>query len=745
MCAYYNQLEYGIVYSDISTGETNACLLDGEHADTDFMNLLNTIMPAELLVNTVLYRNNPIKTQAETMTGTSFTPLTVNYFNYDASVQEITRQLTVYSMQATGIQEKDSVIKACGALFAYLKETQKNALQHINKIIFLNNDATMHLDYSTKRNLELTETIRGGHKKGSLLWVLDHTVTGIGGRTLKKWISEPLLNSAEITRRQETLQELTGDIMLVEDLQDLLKNSTDIQRLCARLSYRSVSGKDLLALRNTLNLIPRLRILLKDAVGPLIKTILNQIYDLNELVELIETGIDEECSNNLKDGNLIRAGFDEHIDELKNLRNNTKSILMELEQSEREKSGIKNLKIKYNKVFGYYIEVTKSNLESVPDYFIRKQTLVNAERFYTPELKEIEIKLLNANEDLIRMENEVFDNILRTISEHIPELQETAKQLGILDALTSMAYVSYKNQYTRPYLNDDGRMKIVKGRHPVVEQMITGEHFIPNDTDLNMDEQRMAIITGPNMAGKSTYIRQVAIIALMNQIGCFVPCEEADLCVVDRIFTRVGASDDLASGQSTFMVEMSEVSNILQYATKNSLVILDEVGRGTSTFDGLSIAWAVAEFLNDKEILGCKTLFATHYHELTELEQKDGIVNYTISLKRTADGVIFLHKITKGCSDQSYGIEVAKLAGLPEAVVERSEEILAILEEKENKVKTKKLGRSSIQKKEPQAENLLNYKRNQAVEELKNLPLYELTPIEVMRLIEKIQKELMDE
>lgn len=746
MSVYYNKLQYGIAYTDVSTGETYACALEGENADADFLNLLNVITPSEILINTVLYQHNEIRNLGEVICKTAFTPFPIKYYNYENCVQEITRQLNVYSLNATGIDKNEAVIKACGALFSYLRETQKTALKHINKILIFDNNTIMHLDYATKKNLELTETIRSQEKKGSLLWVLDKTVTSSGARTLKQWINEPLLNKKMIGERHDVLSEMTADIMLIEDIQFFLKNISDIQRLCSKISYATVNGKELLALKETAFLMPKIKLLLRNAFSGLLIEIRDNLDDLSDIAQLIEDSINLECPVSIKDGDLIKQGYSKEADELRNLKNNAKEILASIELKEKEKSGIKNLKIKYNKVFGYYFEITNSNLESVPDHFIRKQTLVNAERFYTQELKEIEVKLLSAHEELSRLEFALFNEVVDTIASQMQRLQNTAKYIGILDALCSLSIVSYKNKYVRPYLNDEGKIHLTGGRHPVIEAMTNREFFIPNDMHLDNDLNRMSIITGPNMAGKSTYIRQAAVISLMCQIGCFVPCEEADMCIVDRIFTRVGASDDLASGQSTFMVEMSEVSNILKYATKNSLVILDEVGRGTSTFDGLSIAWAVAEFLSDKEILGCKTLFATHYHELTELESIDGIVNYSISIKQTDDGVIFLHKIKQGCADKSYGIEVAKLAGLPNIVVERAEEILELLEENEEKNKKNKEKKKKTVSIYTEANeiNLLNYKNQTVLEEIKKLPINEMTPVEVMNYIAKLQNELKE-
>ncbi len=743
MSVYYDKLTYGVVYTDVSTGETYMYYLSGNTADADLLNLLSTVTPAEIIVNTLLFKSSVIKQQIESISNIQLTPLPAKYFYLESCIQEITRQLNVYALNATGFDKNEVQIKACGALFTYLRETQKNALKHINKVLVMNRNEYMHLDYATKRNLELTETIRTQEKKGSLLWVLDNTVTSIGARTLKQWLNEPLLNKNKIERRHEVLSELTTDIMLIEDIQFYLNQLCDIQRLCSKISYLSINGKDLISLKNTLFLIPKIKVLLKNVSSDYLGEIRDRMDAVYEIAELLENSINEECGALIKDGNLIKEKYNDEIDRLKNLRDNAKNILAEIEQKEKEKTGIKNLKIKYNKVFGYYIEVTKSNIDLVPEYYIRKQTLVNSERYYTEELKEIESRLLSANDELIMLEQEVFFDIINRIEVQIERLQETAKQIGILDSLCSLAYVSYKNKYVRPYLNDEGKIHIIKGRHPVIEQMIGRDRFIPNDTYIDLEDERMLIITGPNMAGKSTYIRQVSIIVLMSQIGCFVPCEQADLSIADRIFTRVGASDDLGSGQSTFMVEMSEVSNILKYATKDSLVILDEVGRGTSTFDGLSIAWSVIEYLSNKQILGCKTLFATHYHELTELDMKQGIKNYSIKVKQTENGVLFLHEITPGNADKSYGIEVAKLAGLPRIVIDRAEEILSILEENEKESQSQRVDDvDSIKLRQTSTKDGSDRVKIAVAERIMELPINDMTPLEIVQYIAKIQDDL---
>ena len=741
MCVYYNKLSFGVAYCDITTGEMTAQFLTGKDAAESFFNLLSTVNPAEIIVNGVIFQSEELKQRALRITGRQFTPLASSEFSYDKCVEEILTQLDCYSLNAAGLEECDEMIKSCGALFAYLRQTQKNSLKHINKIKVVTNKGNMHLDYATKRNLELTETLRGGEKKGSLLWVMDKTVTSVGARTLNSWLNEPLLERDKIEERQDALSELTGDLMLLEDLQYFLKRTCDIQRISSRLAFGSANGRDLISLKETISYLPKIKQLLHKAVSPILNKIREETDELADIFELIDISINEQCSANVKDGNTIKPGYNEKADETRDFRLNARNILSELEIKERENSGIKNLKIKYNKVFGYYFEVSKSNLENVPEHFIRKQTLVNAERFYTDELKDIEQKILTSEEESERIETELFGQITAQILLQVERLQQTADRIGIADALCSMAYVSVKNRYRRPYINDEGIISIKESRHPVIELINENAPFIPNDITLNLGNSRLALITGPNMAGKSTYIRQTALLSVMFQMGCFIPCESANMCIVDRIFTRVGASDDLSAGQSTFMVEMSEVANILKHATSQSLVILDEVGRGTSTLDGLSIARAVAEFLLDPGLIGCKTLFATHYHELTQMEEIEGVFNLHIDIAQTPNGVVFLHKIKPGSADRSYGIEVAKLAGLPAPVIERSEEILLELEKQEN-TSSKKIKSAKKNKITGESINLLNYSEKNTAEEIKNLPLEEMSPIEVFNYIAKIREEL---
>jgi DNA mismatch repair protein MutS len=600
----------------------------------------------------------------------------------------------------------------------------------------------MDLDYSTKRNLELTETMRTASKKGSLLWVLDDTASPVGARTLRRWLSEPLLDTAQISARHDALAELIADPIRSDDIHRVMSNMSDIQRLASKVSYRSISGRELLALRDAIFSVPRLMTLYATSRSRLLVDTVLAMDDLTDIGEMLDAAISEDAGTTAKDGNLVKAGYDDKIDELRALAAGAKGVLLEIEARERDASNIRNLRVKYNKVFGYYFEVTKSNLASVPAHFIRKQTLVNAERFYTEELKDLEGRLLSAGDDLLAREAEIYADILASLAVSVTRIQETARLMGVLDVLNSLARVSRRNRYVQPELNEDGVIDIKGGRHPVVEQLVPENAFIPNDAYLDNKSERMLIITGPNMAGKSTFIRQVAIIALMCQVGCFVPAQSASLCVVDKILTRVGASDDIASGQSTFMVEMGEVSNILKNATSRSLVILDEVGRGTSTFDGLSIARAVLEHLNDKETIGSKSLFATHYHELTELEGSlEGVVNHSIRLAQSGEDVVFTHEVVRGPADKSYGIEVAKLAGLPGSVIARAQEVLDELEASPKARKGKARPRPA-----PAAQvgtaNLLNYKRLGVLDELRTLPVNDLTPIEVMAFVAKLQKDL---
>ncbi|MBI5993983.1 DNA mismatch repair protein MutS [Clostridium perfringens] len=577
--------------------------------------------------------------------------------------------------------------KSSNALVKYILDTQKISLTNINDIEVYSLVDFMTIDLSSRRNLELTENLREKSKKGSLLWVLDKTETSMGSRMLRRWIEEPLVNKEKITLRLNAVEELFNDLSLNDSLKEALHDIYDIERILGKISNKNANAKDLIALKTSIGKIPNVKGIIENCTSSLLNDYYNNLDDLRDIYELLEKSIKEDPSLTLKDGDLIKDGFNSEIDELRLAKTNGKDWISSLENREREFTGIKSLKVGFNKVFGYYIEISKANYSSIPEgRYIRKQTLANAERFITPELKEIEEKLLGASEKLCSLEYDIFLDIRNEVENHIDRLKTTAKIIAELDCISNLAFVALENDFIKPEINEDGETKIENGRHPVVEKVIPKGEFIPNDTIINKDDNQLLIITGPNMAGKSTYMRQVAIITLMCQIGSFVPASKANISVVDKIFTRIGASDDLAGGKSTFMVEMWEVSNILKNATENSLVLLDEVGRGTSTYDGLSIAWSVIEYICKNKNLRCKTLFATHYHELTKLEGEiHGVRNYSVAVKEVDNNIIFLRKIIEGGADQSYGIEVAKLAGIPDEVINRAKEILETLEMESSK------------------------------------------------------------
>ncbi|WP_415348339.1 DNA mismatch repair protein MutS [Clostridium perfringens] len=579
------------------------------------------------------------------------------------------------------------VKKSSNALVKYILDTQKISLTNINDIEVYSLVDFMTIDLSSRRNLELTENLREKSKKGSLLWVLDKTETSMGSRMLRRWIEEPLVNKEKITLRLNAVEELFNDLSLNDSLKEALHDIYDIERILGKISNKNANTKDLIALKTSIGKIPNVKGIIENCTSSLLKNYHHNLDDLRDIYELLEKSIKEDPSLTLKDGDLIKDGFNSEIDELRLAKTNGKDWISSLENREREFTGIKSLKVGFNKVFGYYIEISKANYSSIPEgRYIRKQTLANAERFITPELKEIEEKLLGASEKLCSLEYDIFLDIRNEVENHIDRLKTTAKIIAELDCISNLAFVALENDFIKPEINEDGETKIENGRHPVVEKVIPKGEFIPNDTIINKDDNQLLIITGPNMAGKSTYMRQVAIITLMCQIGSFVPASKANISVVDKIFTRIGASDDLAGGKSTFMVEMWEVSNILKNATENSLVLLDEVGRGTSTYDGLSIAWSVIEYICKNKNLRCKTLFATHYHELTKLEGEiHGVRNYSVAVKEVDNNIIFLRKIIEGGADQSYGIEVAKLAGIPDEVINRAKEILETLEMESSK------------------------------------------------------------
>ncbi len=630
--------------------------------------------------------------------------------------------------------------EATNILLSYIKETQKNDMNHINSINVYEINNYMVLDGIARRNLELTETLRDKNKKGSLLGVLDKTSTSMGGRLLRKWIEKPLMNVEDIHERLNGVQELKDNVMIRGEVREVLKKVYDIERLTGKLAYSTVNARDLISLKNSLSQLPELKSLIKNSNSEILKTIDKQMDLLEDVVKIIDDAIIDDPPMLIKEGGIIKSTYNEEVNRLRTASTEGKNWVLAIEAKEREATGIKNLKVGFNKVFGYYIEVSKGNVSLVPDRFIRKQTLTNGERYITEELKEIENTVLGAQEKVINLEYEIFLKVRDEIALQTKRLQQTSNSVATLDVLATLAEVADKNDYIMPEVDNSDDIIITNGRHPVVESLIPSGSFVPNDTNLNTTSDRVNIITGPNMAGKSTYMRQVALITLMAQIGSFVPAEYAKIGIVDRIFTRVGASDDLSTGQSTFMVEMNEVSNILINADKKSLLILDEIGRGTSTFDGLSIAWSVIEYISEK--LGARTLFATHYHELTELEDKiEGVKNYCIAVKEKGEDIIFLRKIVRGGADESYGVHVAKLAGIPNVVTSRANQILKQLKETNMLNTTEKQNKRSANTQEV---DLFNYRLAEVASELDKIDLNVLTPIEALNVLQKLKMKLWE-
>lgn len=684
----------------------------------------------------------------------SLYPLESWYFDDDLCVRTLKEHFRVGTLEGLGLKDYECAVIGAGALLTYLLETQKNSLEHMRAITPYITDRFMVIDSSSRRNLELTEALREKVKRGSLLWVLDKTKTAMGARMLRSFIEQPLIDEDAINRRLDALEEINSREMDREEIREYLNPIYDMERLIGRVSYQSANPRDMISFKSSISMIPYIKQLVKSFSTEEMQCVYEDMDDLRDLYTLLESAIVEEPPLAMKEGGIIKDGYNEDVDHFREAKTKGKSWLAELEAEEREKTGIRNLKIKYNKVFGYYLEVTNSFKNMVPEYYTRKQTLTNAERYITPRLKELEDMILGAEDKLYALEYELFVNVRNTISREVERIQRTAKAIAKLDTYISLALVASRNNYVRPKINTKGVIDIKNGRHPVVEKMIPNDMFIPNDTYLDNSKNRVSVITGPNMAGKSTYMRQTALIVLMAQIGSFVPAEKANIGIADRIFTRVGASDDLASGQSTFMVEMTEVANILRNATSRSLLILDEIGRGTSTFDGLSIAWAVIEYISNTKILGAKTLFATHYHELTELEGKlAGVNNYCIAVKERGDDIVFLRKIVKGGADKSYGIQVAKLAGVPDVVIERAKELVEELVSaditaavkdiaSENK-KTKTKPQVHLDELDLEQISLFDtVKDDDVLEELKNIDVSNLTPIDALNTIYKLQNKL---
>ena len=752
MCASLFDDVIGITSCDISTGDF---LVTEVSSREEFINEFNKLKPAELIVNEAFALSGIDIDKIRNERNVPVSVLDSDYFDEEKALNEIKSQFPEDS-GAEKLNELSSAKISSGAIIRYLKETQKNDLPTLSHITVYKESSFMELDSSTRRNLELTETLRDKEKRGSLLWVLDHTKTAMGARFLRTLIEQPLINKSKIEKRLDAVEEFLKHLVDREEMREYLGTVYDLERLTTRVSYHTANPRDLLALRNSLKVIPSIKSILSGFESDLIKNLDSSIDPLSDIADLLEKSIDEDAPAGIHDGGIIKTGFNEEVDELRSAQKNGKQWLLDLEAREKEKTGINKLRIRYNRVFGYYIEITNSFLDKVPDYYIRKQTLANAERFYTEELKEMENKILGAEDRLTHLENELYNDILNQVSSKIDRIMSTARSLAETDALLSLAEAAEKGNYVRPRINNRGKINIKAGRHPVVEKMLRDSVFVDNDTILDNKDNRVSIITGPNMAGKSTYMRQTAIIVLMAQIGSFVPAEYADIGICDRIFTRVGASDDLASGQSTFMVEMNEVANILKHATRDSLLILDEIGRGTSTFDGLSIAWAVIEYVADPSVIGAKTLFATHYHELTELEGKlAGVHNYCSAVKEDPDGIVFLRKIVPGGADRSYGIEVAKLAGLPDEVIDRAEELLdqlskndlsSIAEDIEARGIKKSESRSKAREKEEEMDNQMSFfdtlSDKDILDEIRGLDISAMTPIDALNELDRIQKKV---
>ena len=749
MCIAYIGDHYGISSADITTGDYYVTEVDSERK---LLDEVNKYQPTEIICNEAFYISGIDIDDMKNRMGIVIYSLDAWYFSDETAQMTLKDHFKVRDLEGLGLADYDSGVVAAGALLKYLYETQKTTLSNLVAIHPYTTGKFMIIDSSTRRNLELVETLREKQKRGSLLWVLDKTRTAMGARTLRSFVEQPLIERTEIEERYDAIDEFNTNAITREEIREYLNPVYDLERLITRVTYQTANPRDLIAFRNSIHMLPPIKTLMSDFQSPLLKRLYEQLDTLDELYELIERSITEEPPLTLHDGGILKEGYNEEVDRLRKAKTDGKSWLADLEAKEREKTGIKNLKIKYNKVFGYYLEVTNSFKDLVPDYFTRKQTLANAERFITPELKELEDVILGAEDKLIVLEYELFRKVRQKVADEVVRIQKTAKAVAQIDVFASLATVAEQNNYCRPKLNEKGLIDIKDGRHPVVERMIQNEMFVANDTYLDNGSNRVSIITGPNMAGKSTYMRQSALIVLMAQIGSFVPAKSAKIGIVDRIFTRVGASDDLASGQSTFMVEMSEVANILRNATSNSLLILDEIGRGTSTFDGLSIAWAVVEHISNPRLLGAKTLFATHYHELTELEGKlNSVNNYCIAVKEKGDDIVFLRKIVKGGADKSYGIQVAKLAGVPDNVIERAKEIVEELSNNDiTEIVQNISAEGSSKRSKPKLDevdleqiSLLDTMDNDTIlNELKELDLGQMTPIEAMNKLYELQNKV---
>ena len=719
----------GMAFADVTTGELYAVQLpSGEMA-----NELGRYVPSEIITDTASAEILDKSTYAAFVRPQVGADMV---FDYELNAKKTLEHFGKTSLSQLGLDNMENAVSALGVMILYLEKTQKRGLQYIDKVTVYGAQRYMDIDLAARRNLEITETMRDKAKRGSLLWVLDKTKTSMGARLLRQWLEKPLVDILEINKRLEAVKELYDDIMLKDELAGVLTGIYDISRIIGRISLMTVTPKDFAALKQSLAKLPELEYVLSKAKSPLLCELVREFDLVEDLRELLEAAIVEEnIPLHTREGGIIKDGFSEEVDRLRSAMTDGQKWLAELQNEERERTGIKNLKVGYNKVFGYYIEVTKSNIGDVPEEYVRKQTLANCERYITPRLKELENTILGASERVIAVEAHLFEEIRKYAYERVDRLKKTAATAAVSDVIYSLAETAFKGNYCMPHINNSGSIVIRDGRHPVVEKMLKDTMFVPNDTVMDHGENRLIILTGPNMAGKSTYMRQTALIVLMAQIGSFVPASSADIGIVDKLFTRVGASDDIASGQSTFMLEMTEVSNILKNATRRSLVILDEIGRGTSTFDGLSIAWAVAEHMRTK--IGAKTLFATHYHELSQLEDiQEGVKNYRVAVKKRGDDITFLRKIIKGSADDSYGIEVAALAGLPKSVIKRAKEILGQLESG----KIERPQKTEYEEDDAQLD-MAGIAAMGIVEELKDMDVTTYTPIEALNKLFELTKK----
>ena len=748
----YIDERFGIAVSDISTGDF---LVTEVETERELADEINKFSPSEIICNDAFFVSGVDTEEVKNRYQTVIAALDNHFFSDEGCRRILKEHFKVGSLDGLGLQDYDTGVIAAGAVMEYMYETQKSTLSHITTIVPYSTGQFMIIDTSTRRNLELLETMREKQKRGTLLWVLDKTKTAMGARLLRTYIEQPLIHKDDIIARQNAIEELNMNYISREEICEYLNPIYDLERLIGRISYKTANPRDLISFRNSLEMLPYIKDLMGEFTTPLLKELWEELDALEDVHDLVSRAIVEDPPISLRDGGIIKDGYHEETDKLRHAKTEGKTWLAELESRERDKTGIKNLKVKYNKVFGYYFEVTNSFKGMVPDYFVRKQTLANAERYTTDELKELEDMILGAEDKLYTLEYGLFCEVRDAIAAEVLRIQQTARAIAGIDVMTSLSVVATKNNYVKPRINEKGVIDIKNGRHPVVEKMMRDDLFVANDTYLDNSKNRLSIITGPNMVGKSTYMRQTALIVLMAQLGSFVPADDANIGICDRIFTRVGASDDLASGQSTFMVEMTEVANILRNATKNSLIVLDEIGRGTSTFDGLSIAWAVVEHISNPKLLGAKTLFATHYHELTELEGTiNGVNNYCIAVKEQGDDIVFLRKIVKGGADKSYGVQVAKLAGVPDSVIVRAKELLVELSDADITARAKEIAEAgagapkhaSIPRPDEvdlQQMSLFDtVKDDDIVRELGELELGNMTPIDALNTLYRLQTKL---